>query len=63
MEAVSGEKKKYTPTAAPQLKLNPLNYSPEVEAWGAKKKLSSILLQERETTLPSLKYTFEVISA
>lgn len=51
-----GRKKKYTPTAASQLKLNPFNYSPEVEAWGAKKKLSSILLQERETPLPLLKY-------
>lgn len=40
MEAVRGGKKKYTPTAASQLKLNPFNYSPEVEAWGARKKSS-----------------------
>lgn len=63
MEAVKGEKKKCTPTAASQLKLNPFNYSPEVEAWGAKKKLSSILLQERETPLLLLKYPFEAVSA
>lgn len=62
MEAVRGEKK-YTPTAASQLKLNPFNYSPEVEAWGAKKKLSSILLQERETPLPLQKYPFEALPA
>lgn len=60
---VRGEKKKYTPTAASQLKLNPFNYSTEVEAWGAKKKLSSILLQERETPLLLLKYRFEALSA
>lgn len=56
-----GRKKKYTPTAASQLKLNPFNYSPEVEAWGAKKKLSSIVLQERETPLPLQKYPFEAL--
>lgn len=56
MEAVrGGRKKKYTPTAASQLRLNPFNYSPEEAAWGAKKKLSSIHLQERETPLPLLK--------
>ncbi len=59
MEAVRGGKKKYTPTADSQLKLNPFNYSPEVEAWGAKKKLSSIPLQERETPLPLLKFTLK----
>lgn len=55
-----GEKKIRTHSAASQLKLNPFNYSPEVEAWGAKKELSSILLLERETPLlPSLKYPSE----
>lgn len=65
MEAVrGGRKKKYTPTAASQLKLNPFNYSPGVEVWGAKKKLSSILLQERETfLLPLLKYPIGAHSA
>lgn len=47
MEAVKGrggekekKKRKYTLTAASQLKLNPFNYSPKVEARGAEEKLS-----------------------